>query len=192
MTPTPPPLPPPPVAPAVPVQILHGVPHDATGGIVSGFPFFAFLPVVVVTIVVVLVIVLVVVAVARGDSDRRGRLLPLVYYYLATTVGLALVLVGLIGCFRGLVQVALPRTGGEVSYSEPPFDQQGNPVKESKADKAEREADAEKSARNQGEADAIDGAITALVGAPVFLWHLRQARRKEPELLGTTPDTAAG
>lgn len=177
----------PPVPPAAPGPIhqLHGFPGGGLGDL-----FFLFGPEIAVAVAVVVIVVLVV-AVTRGDPERRGRLLPLVYYYLATTVGLVLVLVGVIMGLHGAVQAALPRTGGDFSYSEPPYDAQGNPVKESKAQKAEREADALKTSRASGVATGIDGGITALVGAPVFFWHLRQARRKEPDWLGAPRGSAA-
>jgi hypothetical protein len=153
------------------------------------FPFFSpesfLLP-----LIGVIVIVLFVVAGVRGESnmqgERRGRWLPLVYYYLATIVGLALVLIGIIGGLHGLVTAALPSTSDQVTFMEPPFNAQGDPVKETPSEKAQREAEALKRARQSGYADSIQGGITAIVGLPVFLWHLLQARRKEPEWLGTS------
>jgi ABC-type cobalamin transport system permease subunit len=60
------------------------------------------------------------------------------------------------------------------------------------ADEAKAKADAIERARLGGYSDALYGAVTVAVGAPVFLWHLRQARRREPELLAAqSPTTAA-
>jgi hypothetical protein len=147
----------------------------------------------VLVLIAVVVIVLVIVAATRGDAgDRRGRLLPLVYYYLATVVGLALVLAGVIGGLHGLVTAAFPKTADEFIFAEPPFSPEGDPVKESPSEKAEREAEALERSRQSGYAGAIQGGITALVGAPVFFWHLRQARRKEPELGSGTAAPGAG
>lgn len=151
------------------------------------FPFFGFLPLLGL-LVATAVIVLFVVAGITGESglaaERRGRWLPLVYYYLATIVGLALVLTGVIGGLHGLVTAAFPSTSPEVIFSEPRFDPEGRPIGETATEKAEREADARERARLGAFAGAIRGGITGLVGAPVFFWHLRQARRKEPEWLG--------
>lgn len=120
-----------------------------------------------------------------GTERPRGRWLPLVYYYLATIVGLTLLLVGLIGGLSGLVTAAFPETSDPFVYNfGPPFDERGNPKKEARAEKAEREAEQLERAQLGGFADAIRGGVTALVAAPVFFWHLRQARRKEPEWLG--------
>lgn len=157
-----------------------------------GFPFelFFVLPFFL-PLLGVAVIVLFVVAGIRGETaapgERRGRWLPLVYYYLATVVGLAITLTGLIGGLNGAVTAAFPTTGEDFIYSEPPYDEQGNPIRESKSEKAEREAEARELSRRSGIAGAIRGATTGIVGFPVFFWHLRQARRKEPEWLGLTP-----
>ncbi len=128
-----------------------------------------------------------------STEPRRGRWLPLVYYYLATIVGLSFLLAGLIGGLNGLVTAMFPRTADEYIYSEPPFNDSGDPVEESAAEKEQREAEAFDQARNGGFAAGLRGLITAIVGAPVFFWHLRQARRREPEWLGASPpkDAAA-
>lgn len=149
-------------------------------------PFFGlgrFLP-----LLVLVAIVALIGAGIAGEAgtmaERRGRWLPLVYYYLATVVGLAILLVGAIGGLQGLVKAAFPSTAPEVIYSEPRHDKEGNPLEESRAEKARRERDARELARLVGFADAVRGGVTGIVGAPVFFWHLRQARRKEPEWLG--------
>lgn len=151
------------------------------------FPFFLLGPMLL-PLIGIAVIVLFVVAGIAGESGvqngRRGRWLPLVYYYLATVVGLALLLTGVIGGLHGLVTAAFPSTADEFIYFEPPFDAKGNPIQETESEEAEREAEGLERARRSGFAGAINGGITALVGAPVFLWHLIQARRKEPEWLG--------
>lgn len=169
---------------AVPLRTLETMRVEALRAPI--FPFFGLLP-----LLGLAAIVLFVAAGVAGEagmaSERRGRWLPLVYYYLATVVGLALVLVGTIGGLHGLVTAALPSTSPEVIFSEPRFDRDGNPVAETAREKAEREAEARDRARLGAFADAIRGGITGLVGAPVFVWHLRQARRKEPEWLGAPP-----
>lgn len=125
---------------------------------------------------------------AAQPAPVRGRWLPLVYYYLATVVGLTLLLVGLIGGLNGLVTAAFPSTSDEYIYSDVVnVDRQEKPIKESKAREEARAAEVQERARLRGFANAIRGGITALVAAPVFFWHLRQARRKEPEWLGVQP-----
>lgn len=124
------------------------------------------------------------------EENRRGRWLPLVYYYLATVVGLVLLLVGVIGGLNGLVHAAFPRLSDEVRFSTSAFapdERAPRRVTEREREVARREAI--DLARLGGYSDALEGLITAVVGAPVFFWHLRQARRREPEWLGipTTP-----
>lgn len=151
------------------------------------FPFFAFVPFLLLPFGVLVIVLFVVAGIAgesRTPNERRGRWLPLVYYYLATLVGLSLLLAGLIGGLHGLVTAAFPSTASEFIYFEPPFDEKGRPVKESNSEESEREAEALERARRSGFAGAIQGGTTAIVGFPVFFWHLRQARRKEPEWLG--------
>jgi hypothetical protein len=58
-----------------------------------------------------------------------------------------------------------------------------SPVDEQKA-----RADAIERARLGGYAEALYGSVGVLVGLPIFIWHLRQARRREPELIaGASP-----
>lgn len=124
-----------------------------------------------------------------GNEARRGRWLPLVYYYLATIVGLTITLVGVIGGLHGLVQAVLPEAGDEVRFSvvEPRFAPDGREIEFSDVQQEKIRADAIERARIGGYFNALQGLVTAVVGVPVFLWHLRQARRKEPEWLGAAP-----
>lgn len=146
------------------------------------FALLGFAPIVL-GLILVGVIVLVVVAATRKSSSPNGersmRWLPLTYYYLATVVGLVITLTGVIGGVSGLVTAAFPRTGDEYIYSEPPYDDRGNPLKETAAEAKEREAEDLETSRQSGFAGGIRGGVAAAVGAPVFIWHLRQARRKE-------------
>jgi hypothetical protein len=139
------------------------------------------------------VIVLFVVAgiMSEAPGSRRGRWVPLVYYYLATVVGLVLVLTGLIGGLNGVVTAVAPRTADPFLFFEPPFDPEGRPIELSPREEAKQEADALDRARQSGIAGAIRGGSTAVVGFPVFFWHLRQARRKEPEWLGPAPSSGS-
>jgi hypothetical protein len=129
---------------------------------------------------------------ATEPKPIKGRWLPLIYYYLATVVGLAILLVGLIGGLRGVVQAAFPKTADEYRYSSfavrpPEVSPEGRPVKISERAQLDAEEAAFDRARQAGIADAFDGLIAAVVAGPVFFWHLRQARRREPEWLGLTP-----
>jgi hypothetical protein len=105
----------------------------------------------------------------------------MVYYYLATAIGLVVLLVGLIGGLRGLVTAAIPDISSEVRYSTHVVKPDGTQA--SPDDEAKLRADAIERARIGGYADALYGAVAVVVGLPVFVWHLRQARRREPELL---------
>lgn len=123
------------------------------------------------------------------DQPRKGRWIPLVYYYLATLIGLTILLVGLIGGLQGLVKAAIPQISDEVRFAEqerPVFPDDGRRGQEEKSDeeRARRRADAIERARIGGLAAGLNGMVAVVVGAPVFAWHLRQARRKEPEWLG--------
>lgn len=117
---------------------------------------------------------------------KSGAWLPAVYYYLATAIGLVILLIGLIGGLRGLVTAALPEISSEVRYSVvyPPTKDGSTPVP---AEQEQLKQDAIHRARIGGYADALNGAVAVLVGTPVFLWHLRQARRREPELMAPVP-----
>lgn len=115
-------------------------------------------------------------------NDRRGRWIVFAYYYAAALIGLAMVLVGTVGGLKSLVRVALPQTADEVRYIDEPY--RFTPDGEKRLTKAEiddLEEEAEDDARTRGLADFASGLITAGVGAPVMAWHLRQARRREPD-----------
>ena len=64
-------------------------------------------------------------------------------------------------------------------------------TKVSPVDEDEARADAIDRARLGGYADALYGAVAVVVGAPVFAWHLRQARRREPDLAAAVSTTTA-
>ena len=72
-----------------------------------------------------------------------------------------------------------------MTYPEPPYDDEENPVEETPQEEAKREAEVLEQARIVGIADALRGLITTVVAFPVFFWHLRQARRKEPAWVGS-------
>jgi hypothetical protein len=125
-------------------------------------------------------------------SEPRRRWLPLVYYYLATLVGLVVLLFGVIGGLNGLVQAALPQLAPEVRFAvseRAPAPEGGQQRDLSEAEKAEIRAEAIDNARAAGFFNALRGLVATLVGAPIFLWHLRQARRREPGWLGVSPPT---
>lgn len=124
-----------------------------------------------------------------AEESRRGRWIPVVYYYLATAVGLAITLVGLIQGLHGLVIAAIPQVSDEVRFIsvERHFGPEGEKVRLTEEEKTEAREEAIERARLGGFAGALKGLITALVGAPVFFWHLRQARRREPAWLGMAP-----
>ena len=119
-----------------------------------------------------------------ANQRRPGAWLPSVYYYVATAIGLILMLFGLVGGLRGLVTAALPEISSDVRYATvapQPIGKDGSTATPQEQQQAHD--DAVHRARVGGYADALYGAVAVVVGAPVFLWHLRQARRREPELL---------
>lgn len=126
-------------------------------------------------------------------SRPSGRWIPIVYYYLATVVGLVITLVGLIIGLQGLAHAVFPELSDEVRFSHPPTvihePAEGvkravpAPARKGNAEQAQLEASHKKEAirraRLGGFSDAIEGLIAAAVGMPVFIWHLRQARRRD-------------
>ncbi len=119
-----------------------------------------------------------------ASQRRPGGWLPQVYYYLATAIGLAILLVGLIGGLHGLVTAALPQLSSEARYAAPVTAPDGSKSPATQEERNQARADALERARLGGLADAVYGGVTVLVGLPVFWWHLRQARRREPEPQG--------
>jgi hypothetical protein len=117
-----------------------------------------------------------------STQRRSGWWLPMVYYYLATAIGLVILLIGLIGGLRGLVTAALPELSSDVRYASS-YVMKPDGTTLSPADEEKARADAIDRARLGGYADALYGAVAVVVSLPVFVWHLRQARRREPELV---------
>lgn len=128
-----------------------------------------------------------------SSHPLRWRWLPLVYYYLAAAVGLVLLLVGLVGGLRGLVHAALPNLTVEVTWSENDCRQRGvaGPVAEkpmaeqpartpTPAEIAVCARESEERVARRGLGEALDGLVMVVVAGPFFVWHLRQARRREP------------
>lgn len=119
---------------------------------------------------------------------RRGRWIPLVYYYLAAVVGLTILLVGITGALYGLTIAAFPQISPEARFTEPRIAPDGKPLDETDESRAKEEA--LERARLGGVERGLRGLIAMIVGGPVFFWHLRQARRREPEWLGIQPGRA--
>jgi ABC-type cobalamin transport system permease subunit len=115
--------------------------------------------------------------VQHAEPDRT-RWIGLVYYYLATAVGLAIMLAGVIGTLQGLVTAALPRISSEARFADVEAPKPDG-VQLTEAERSERRREAIERARLGGWDQALRGAVTTVVGAPVFVWHLRQARRKD-------------
>jgi ABC-type cobalamin transport system permease subunit len=113
----------------------------------------------------------------RAEPDRT-RWIGLVYYYLATAVGLAILLTGVIGSLQGLVTAALPRISSEARFADVDAPKPDG-VQLTESERSRRRAEAIERARLGGWDQALRGVVTTVVGAPVFAWHLRQARRKD-------------
>lgn len=158
-----------------------------------GFPLLGLvLALVGVAVVVVLVTAVLVLRHDDQVTDSSKRW-SMPYYYAAALIGLVMVLAGLVGGLSGLVQAALPETSDEVLYLEPySFSVEGEPEALSPEEEERRRQQALDDARARGVADAIRGAILAGVGAPVLIWHLRQARRRESTSLPATPASGTG
>jgi hypothetical protein len=93
-------------------------------------------------------------------------------------------LFGLVGGLRGLVTAALPEISSDVRYSTvAPVPGKPDATTLTPQEQQQAHDDAVHRARIGGYADALYGAVSVVVGAPVFWWHLRQARRREPELM---------
>jgi len=124
------------------------------------------------------------------STDRKTLgWLPSVYYYLGAAIGLILLLFGLVGGLRGLVTAALPQISDEVRYATYEVRSPDGTVKGGTAEQREQaRVDAIERARIGGYADALYGAVAVVVGAPVFGWHLRQARRREHAGAPTTTE----
>jgi hypothetical protein len=113
----------------------------------------------------------------HAEPDRT-RWIGLVYYYLATAVGLAIMLAGVIGGLQGLVTAALPRISSEARFADVEAPKPDG-VQLTETERSQRRTEAIERARLGGWDQALRGAVTTVVGAPVFVWHLRQARRKD-------------
>lgn len=118
---------------------------------------------------------------SESENKVKGKWVPSLYYYLATIVGLGFLLGGVTATLIGLRRAVIPELTENYSYYEGPYEEGKQPGKAEQQRQREQNIDNE---RRRGWSKAIDGAIFSLVGAPVFFWHLRQARRREPELLG--------
>jgi len=162
----------------------------------TGFPFSSFVLPVGVMVVALTTLVLVL----RHDDPMTdpSRRWSAAYYYAAALIGLLMVLAGIVGGLSGLVQAALPQTSEEVLYFDPyNFSPDGKPEPLSPEEEDRRRQQALEDARAIGVADALRGVILAGVGAPVLIWHLRQARRREGDAglaqnePGNTAPTAA-
>ena len=127
-------------------------------------------------------------------TERRGKWIVFAYYYLAALIGLVMVMIGAVGGLNGLVRFAVPETSDEVRYATEPFrysEPDGRPRRLSASEEERLEREAKEDARNIALGDLLTGAVTAGVGAPVMAWHLRQARRREPEWADSDDTPAA-
>lgn len=109
------------------------------------------------------------------------------YYYLAALIGLIMLVVGAVMAGHGLVRFALPETSDEVRWATEPYrfaalsPDEKAPKPPSDAELKRLRDEAVDHARTSSLGDLLTGLVTAGVGAPVMAWHLRQARRREPE-----------
>lgn len=109
-----------------------------------------------------------------ADSlEAKRSWVTLLYYYVAALIGLIIVIVGILIALHALLDViffedplegltsdsSTVTSGDTVQFAELP-----GPFSPSRGDKAKL---------------ILRGLVTAAVGAPVFWWHLREARRSE-------------
>ena len=108
-----------------------------------------------------------------------------VYYYTASLVGLSLVLFGAVGVMRGLLQAAVPTAAPEFRYSQEIYPERLEPPSTSPqptlSPTERRRQVAVDRIRAEGLFRAVEGLSLAVVGAPVFVWHIRRARRREAD-----------
>jgi hypothetical protein len=99
----------------------------------------------------------------EANQARKSSWVTLLYYYLAALTGLVIVIVGAIMAVN---------SGVDAIFFEPPAQPS-----------AEQNVYCYDCPNDRGDAleDALKGALTAAVGFPIFLWHIRNARRKEDE-----------
>lgn len=96
-------------------------------------------------------------------NERRFSWIGYLYFYVAALIGLGFVLVGTTMALTGAAKAALPSV-----YYDGPCDY----------------CDSEEEVRRNGLEDALSGGITNVIGAPVLIWHLRQARRRDLSSVG--------
>lgn len=98
-----------------------------------------------------------------ATPTRKSSWVTLLYYYLAALTGLVIVIVGAIMAVN---------SGVDAIFFEPP-----------EQSSTEQDFYCYDCPNDRGDAleDALKGALTAGVGFPIFLWHIRNARRKEEE-----------
>ncbi|MGI9193639.1 MAG: hypothetical protein ACR2FO_03915 [Actinomycetota bacterium] len=113
----------------------------------------------------------------------------MLYYYLATILGLTLLLVGSISAAQGLVHRAIPESSPDYYVETTKSGENGKDVSLSPSELAKAKAQARQEARQTGAGEALDGLIEAIVGAPVFLWHLTQVRKRERERISVLSET---
>jgi hypothetical protein len=93
-------------------------------------------------------------------STHRGSWIGSLYFYAAALIGLVFVLVGLTSGLQGAARASLPGVyyDGKCDY-----------------------CDTKAQVRDHGIADVVSGFVFTGIGAPVLLWHLRQARRRDDD-----------
>lgn len=131
----------------------------------------------------------------------------LIYYYLVALVSLSFVIAGTIGAGYNLIQAAFPQLSPDVRYWDQSLGYNSGwvrPAPGPPGDRAEltlrdqqsrttlittRKATTDR-LRDEGFYKALQFAVFAVVGFPVFFWHIRRARRHEfpTEYLGPPGD----
>lgn len=92
------------------------------------------------------------------STTRRPSWIGLLYFYVAALIGLGFVLVGTTMALTGAAKAVVPSV-----YYDGPCEY----------------CDSKEHVRKDGLENALSGGITNVIGAPVLIWHLRQARRRD-------------
>lgn len=134
--------------------------------------------------------------IAMGPTNPqpiRKHWIAILYFYVAALIGLVFVLAGAAIALNGLAKTAFPATfttGYDDTYLPTPVTAQPEmPMVSGRGfgqgtyrtdNSALRHRQEVRRTRREGERSILSGLIAVIIGTPVLIWHLRQARQ-EPQ-----------